>query len=57
MTQATARHILVKSEEACKDLKKKIEEGADFGKMAKQHSDCPSGKEGGSLGSFGPGQM
>ncbi len=57
MTQATARHILVKSEGACKDLKKKIEEGADFGEMAQEHSECPSGKDDGNLGSFGPGQM
>ena len=39
------------------DLKNKIQEGADFGEMAKEHSDCPSGREGGSLGEFGPGQM
>ena len=57
MTQATARHILVKSKEACEDLKTKIEGGADFGDLAKEHSDCPSGKDGGGLGSFGPGQM
>ena len=57
MTQATARHILVKSKEACEDLKSKIEGGADFGDIAKEHSDCPSGKDGGGLGSFGPGQM
>ena len=57
MTQATARHILVKSKEACDELKTKIEGGADFGDMAKENSDCPSGKDGGGLGSFGPGQM
>ena len=57
MTQATARHILVKSKEACEDLKTKMEGGADFGDIAKEHSDCPSGKDGGGLGSFGPGQM
>ena len=57
MARASARHILVKTEEACVDLKNKIQEGADFGEIAKEHSDCPSGREGGSLGEFGPGQM
>ena len=57
MAQATARHILVSSEEVCLDLKKKIEEGSDFGELAAGHSSCPSGKGGGDLGSFGPGQM
>ena len=57
MARASARHILVKTEEACVVLKNKIQEGADFGEMAKEHSDCPSGREGGSLGEFGPGQM
>ena len=46
MARASARHILVKTEEACVDLKNKIQEGADFGEMAKEHSDCPSGREG-----------
>ena len=57
MIKASARHILVKTEQACEDLKKKIESGADFADMAKEHSDCPSGKQGGDLGEFSPGQM
>jgi len=36
MPKASARHILVKTEEACIDLKSKIEGGADFADMAKQ---------------------
>jgi len=57
MTTATARHILVSSEEQCNELKTRIEGGADFAKLAKQHSSCPSGKSGGDLGEFGPGMM
>ena len=57
MTTASARHILVASEETCTDLKKKIEEGSAFADVAKEHSTCPSGKKGGDLGEFSPGQM
>ncbi|MBN4079219.1 peptidylprolyl isomerase [Beggiatoa alba] len=57
MAQASARHILVSSEEHCQKLKEEIEAGADFGEMAKQHSSCSSGAIGGDLGSFRPGQM
>ena len=57
MPQAEARHILVPTEEACTELKTKIEGGLDFAAAAAEHSSCPSGKSGGSLGSFGPGQM
>lgn len=57
MASATARHILVDSEEKCIDLKKQITEGGDFAALASEHSSCPSGKQGGDLGSFGPGMM
>ena len=57
MASASARHILVETEEQCNDLKQQIENGADFADIAKQHSKCPSGSNGGELGSFGPGQM
>lgn len=57
MATATARHILVSSEEKCNELKSQILEGTDFADIAKQHSSCPSGKSGGDLGSFKPGMM
>lgn len=57
MAQATARHILVETEEVCTDLKEQIEGGQDFGAIAAEFSACPSGKSGGALGSFRPGQM
>lgn len=38
-------------------LATKVAEGADFGELAKEHSDCPSGRRGGDLGSFGRGMM
>ncbi len=57
MTKATARHILVDTEEECLDLKRQITEGADFADLARKHSKCPSGVDGGNLGEFGPGMM
>jgi len=57
MTVATARHILVDSEEKCNELKDQINNGADFAEVAKENSNCPSGKSGGDLGEFGPGMM
>ena len=57
MPKAHARHILVNSEGACEDLKKEIENGADFTEIAKQHSQCPSGQKGGDLGEFDKGRM
>ena len=57
MAKAAARHTLVKSEDECQGLKDQIDAGADFADLAKEHSQCPSGKEGGALGEFSPGMM
>jgi len=57
MPTASARHILVETEEACQDLKDQIEAGQDFAAIAAEFSACPSGKQGGGLGSFSKGQM
>lgn len=57
MAKASARHILVAGEEECQKLKDRIEKGEDFAKLAAEHSQCPSGRNGGELGEFGPGQM
>lgn len=55
--EASARHILVKTEKEALDLKAQIQSPADFTRLAAKHSSCPSGREGGSLGTFGPGDM
>jgi peptidyl-prolyl cis-trans isomerase C len=55
MRKATARHILVDTEGEAQVLKEQIEGGANFAALAKEHSSCPSGQQGGELGEFGPG--
>lgn len=57
MPKARARHILVNDEKTCLSLKQQIEAGASFADLAAKHSLCPSGKRGGDLGEFFPGQM
>jgi peptidyl-prolyl cis-trans isomerase C len=57
MAKASARHILVNSEEQCNEIKNRIAGGEDFAALARQYSACPSGKQGGDLGEFGPGMM
>lgn len=57
-TEYNAAHILVDSEEKAKDLKDKLESGADFAELAKENStDTGSGANGGDLGWFGLGMM
>ena len=72
MSQIRASHILLmyqgserstasrSKEEAqtqIQDLKTQLDGGGDFAALAREHSDCPSGRKGGDLGSFGRGQM
>jgi len=58
MATASARHILVDSEALCQELKDKINAGEiSFEDAAKQNSTCPSGANGGELGTFSQGQM
>ena len=57
MTQhAVAQHILIKSEDKINEVQDKLTI-ENFADMAKEYSCCNSGSRGGSLGSFGPGQM
>ncbi|EPJ49702.1 MAG: ppiC-type peptidyl-prolyl cis-trans isomerase [Osedax symbiont Rs2] len=57
MPTASARHLLVATEEQCTEIKEQIAAGASFADMAKEHSSCPSGRSGGDLGTFSKGQM
>ncbi|SIP89514.1 peptidyl-prolyl cis-trans isomerase C [Alkalispirochaeta americana] len=64
--QVAARHILLSAEEGADkeqlrsrlgEIRQQLLDGADFGEMAREYSDCPSSAEGGELGAFGRGQM
>ncbi|MGY0216130.1 peptidylprolyl isomerase [Endozoicomonadaceae bacterium StTr2] len=57
MALACARHILVKHRDEAEKIKQQLARGEDFAKLAKKYSKCPSGKKGGDLGEFRPGQM
>lgn len=57
MATAIVRHILVKDKVFAEQLKQKIQAGADFAKIAKQHSTCNSAKRGGELGEVKKGQL
>jgi peptidyl-prolyl cis-trans isomerase C len=56
--QVQASHILVDTQEQANQFHTLITEGgADFAQVAQAHSKCPSSRQGGDLGPFGPGQM
>ena len=52
-----ARHIQVPSEEQAVELLKQWQEGADFAKLARSHSTCPTAAQDGNLGLFDEGHM
>lgn len=52
-----ASHILVKTREKAEEILEELKMGADFAKLAREHSECPSKKRGGDLGRFTRGKM
>jgi len=52
-----ARHVLLKTKKEAQDIIAKLDDGDDFSDLAKEFSTGPTGKRGGDLGWFGPGQM
>lgn len=57
MTEYSAAHILVDSEEKAREIKVELDGGADFGTLAEQNSTGPSGPNKGDLGWFSADQM
>lgn len=55
--QVEAKHILVDSEDKCKEIKEEINGGMSFEEAAMAYSSCPSKERGGDLGVFGRGAM
>lgn len=56
-TRSQATRSKEEASDQITDLKAEIDGGADFGRLAREHSDCPSGRDGGDLGAFGRGSM
>ena len=52
-----ARHILLETEEAAREVIAELDGGADFAELAKEKSTGPSGANGGDLGWFSPERM
>lgn len=56
--EVKASHILVETEETAKEVKNKLDSGADFAELAKEYSTDEANKDiGGQLGFFGRGRM
>lgn len=56
-SRSTATRSKDEAETKINELKTQIDGGAVFADLAQANSDCPSGKSGGDLGTFGRGQM
>lgn len=54
---ASAQHILTRNPDKITEIQKQLDKGVDFGRLARQYSNCPSGKKGGDLGEFRRGTM
>ncbi|MFT8316122.1 MAG: peptidylprolyl isomerase [Clostridium sp.] len=54
---ATAKHILLDTEEDALKVSSEIKAGKSFEDAAREYSTCPSKEEGGNLGAFTKGQM
>lgn len=57
MLRIKARHIQVPTLDLANEVMEKWQQGASFDELARAYSECPTGREGGSLGEFGPGHM
>jgi len=55
--RSTARRSKAEAEAAIAEIGARLRDGADFGELARQFSDCPSSEDGGDLGSFPRGAM
>lgn len=55
--EVRASHLLVPTKEQADKIREEILAGKSFAEAAKEYSSCPSSRNGGDLGYFGPGAM